>query len=47
VPALYWTRLDTAEREAKTWREWRDAFRGRFEELRAETADKLQKALAC
>jgi hypothetical protein len=47
VSALYWTRLDTPEREAKTWREWRDAFRGRFEELRAETADKLQRALAC
>ena len=47
VPALYWTRLDTPEREARTWREWRDAFRGRFEELRAETADKLKKALAC
>jgi hypothetical protein len=47
VPALYWMRLDTPEREARTWREWRDAFRSRFEELRAVAADKLQKALEC
>jgi len=43
VPALYWARLDTPEREAKTWREWRDAFRGRFEELRAAVDARLPK----
>ena len=34
VPAVEWIRLDTPEREAMTWRDWRQAFVDRHDELR-------------
>lgn len=33
IEPLYWIRLDTPEREAMTWRDWRQQFRDRFDEL--------------
>ena len=33
ITPLGWMRLDTPEREAMTWKDWRQAFRDRFDEL--------------
>ncbi|MDM0011965.1 hypothetical protein QTH87_05870 [Variovorax sp. J22P168] len=33
IEPLCWMRLDTPEREAMTWRDWRQQFRDRFDEL--------------
>lgn len=33
ITPLDWIRLDTPEREAMTWKDWRQAFRDRFDEL--------------
>lgn len=46
VPALHWLRLDTHDREAKTWRDWRQAFRARFDDLRWAVEAKHLKANA-
>ncbi|WP_268977781.1 hypothetical protein [Variovorax paradoxus] len=31
-----WIRLDTPEREAATWKDWREQFRNRFLELQMQ-----------
>jgi hypothetical protein len=36
VAPANWVRLDTPEREAMTWKDWREQFRGRFLELQVE-----------
>ena len=33
IEPLEWVSLRTPEREAKTWRDWRDAFAARFDEI--------------
>ena len=33
VAPVEWIRLDTADREAMTWKEWRDRFHARYLEL--------------
>jgi hypothetical protein len=36
MPPADWVHLDTPEREAMTWKDWREQFRGRFLELQVE-----------
>jgi uncharacterized protein len=40
VPALHWVRLNTHERESRTWRDWRQAFHARFDQLRVAVESK-------
>jgi hypothetical protein len=46
VPAIHWVRLDTLERESQTWRDWRQAFRARFDRLRVAIEAKHPKVNA-
>ncbi|MBT2337372.1 hypothetical protein J7E49_26160 [Variovorax paradoxus] len=36
VAPAEWIRLDTPEREAATWKDWREQFRNRFLELQVQ-----------
>ncbi|WP_431113022.1 hypothetical protein [Variovorax paradoxus] len=47
VEAPGWVRLNTARREATTWREWRGAFLLRHSALKAAARERLREALAC
>lgn len=52
VNGVQWLRLDTEEREAKSWKDWRQAFHARYVELQqqidAQTAKAIGKeAAAC
>jgi len=42
-----WVRLDTSEREARTWKDWRELFLTRFRELQTERAAASGKAAPC
>jgi len=46
VPPIQWIDLNTPEREAMTWRDWRDAFLSRFIELRNACEIDFKKLLA-
>lgn len=43
LQGVHWAKLNTTEREQKTWRDWRDGFHARFEELRALVQLKAQR----
>jgi len=45
VPPVHWGDLNTPEREAMTWRQWRDAFLARFVELQNASKADFQKMI--
>lgn len=42
VPAAQWIKLDSPEREAASWKHWRDMFVERYNDLRAEATESFE-----